>query len=124
MTGTIFLNIYNLKAFKNKWVQFNIEFLNRYLMKKKNRLFKSKEKMNREEAANYLHLFADKIAEGSVQLIQGNQEVSLNLPGELIFEVEAQNKEKGAGSVKNKIELEIEWYEGESSESGGKLEIG
>ncbi len=92
-------------------------------MKKVNRLFKSEEKMSREELANFLHLFADKIAEGSVQLIKGDQEVSLDLPGKLIFEVEAQSKEKSANAVKNKIELEIEWYEGDSAAMEGKLEI-
>ena len=41
-------------------------------------------------------------------MINRNQEISPDLPGKLIFEIEAQNKENSAKEIKNKIELEIE----------------
>ncbi len=93
-------------------------------MKKKNLLFKSKELMARKEAANFLHQFADKLETGSIQFIQGTQDVSLDLPEQITFEVEAQNKEKKVKGLRNKIEIEIKWYDSDHGQESGKLELG
>lgn len=98
--------------------------MEKYYMEKKNLLFKSKEKMTRKEAASFLHQFADKLEAGSVQFIQGAQDVTLDLPGQVLFEVEAQNKEKRVKGLQNKIEIEIKWYESDHGQESGKLELG
>ncbi|MDG5766908.1 amphi-Trp domain-containing protein [Balneolales bacterium ANBcel1] len=75
-------------------------------------IFKSKELKTRQEAADFLHQLAEKVAGGKVQIMQNTEEVFLNLPEEVILEVEVKNKEKGRRGMQQKLELEIKWYEG------------
>jgi amphi-Trp domain-containing protein len=83
---------------------------------KKTILFKSDERKNIIEVAEFLHQLADKIEGGKVVLRRGVDEVKLNLPKTVDFEIEAEEKPKKRGK-KQSIEIEIEWYEGESGDS-------
>lgn len=89
-------------------------------MARKEKLFKSTEYKSREEASQFLRELADKIAAGSVSMVQGGQEVSFEIPRELKLEVEAEQKDKGQKGLRQEIELELSWYEGDQP---GSLEL-
>ncbi len=94
-------------------------------MSKKVKLFKSKERRTRNEVSTFLKDLAAKIDEGQVLLRQGNQETNLELPDNVKFEVEADQKQKKHKGLKYSLEVEIEWYEGDKVNRGdGKLELG
>jgi amphi-Trp domain-containing protein len=82
-------------------------------MAKKEKLFKSSELKSREEVSRFLHELADKISSGTVSVIQGNQEVTFNIPNELKLDLEAEQKEKGMKGVQQELEIELKWYEGD-----------
>ena len=89
-------------------------------MSGKNLIFKNKEKKTRQETADILRLIADKIEEGSLNLLQNNEQVTLSIPETVELELEAKSKEKNL-AVKKKLEIEIEWKEGESQDSTLKI---
>lgn len=88
------------------------------------KLFESKEKMSRVEVADLLRQLADRIAEGEVLLRQGREEVMVELPETLKFELQATRKEKPGKSPERELEIELKWVEGEELTNGGKLELG
>jgi len=94
-------------------------------MARKKKLFKSDERKTREEVSTFLRELSEKIAGGTVVLKQGQQEVTLDLPENLILEVDVKEKQKRPKNPKRKLEIEIEWYEGEDDVRGdGSLELG
>ena len=94
-------------------------------MARKKKLFKSDERKTREEVSTFLRELSEKIAGGTVVLKQGQQEVTLDLPENLILEVDVKEKQKRPKNPNRKLEIEIEWYEGEDDVRGdGSLELG
>ena len=85
-------------------------------MAKKSVLFKSDERKCLEDVAAFLRQLADKIEAGKVVLRRGSDEVKLLLPAKVEFEIEADAKAKKRGTQQS-LEIEIEWYEGESSDA-------
>ena len=77
-------------------------------MAEKEVLFKSEENKTRGEIAAFLRQIADKVETGVVSLTQGEREVILNLPENLILEIKAERKVKPEKS-KHSLEIEIEW---------------
>ena len=86
------------------------------------RLFKSETKMNRQQVGDFLHQIADKIAAGQVILRQGSEELTLDLPGNLILELQVEDEDKGTKGLQHSLELEIKWFDGD--DAGGPLELG
>ena len=80
-------------------------------------LFKTEEKMSRNDAAELLRQIADKIDNGKVVLQQGNKNVKLKIPGRVEVEIKAE-KEVGRRKAKKKIEVEIEWLVGSDADKG------
>ncbi len=76
-------------------------------------LFKSKERKGRQEIADFLHQLADKIAAGNLILRQGQEEVNLEIPDNLILEVEVEDEHKSKKGVRRQLEIEIKWYDNE-----------
>ena len=79
-------------------------------------LFSSEEKRSRPEVAAFLRTLADKLETGKVILQQGDQSVTLDIPGKLTLEVKAEEEDKRT-KTKYSLEVELEWYPGE--EAGG-----
>ena len=90
-------------------------------MGRETRLFKSEERKNRADVSNFLHQLADKISKGKVILSQGNDELLLQLPQNLILEVQVEDEEKGAKGIQHSLEVEIKWFD--NNEQGGSLEL-
>lgn len=90
-------------------------------MGKETRLFKSEERMSRSDLSDFIHHLAEKIAEGQVVLRQGEEEITLELPENLILEVQVEDEEKGAKGNQHSLEVEIKWFD---DEQGGPLHLG
>ena len=84
-------------------------------------LFKSKERKGRQEVAEFLRQLADKVAAGSLVLRQGQDEVNLELPENVILEVEVEDVQKRKKGVQHKLEIELKWYD--NDDAGGPLEL-
>jgi amphi-Trp domain-containing protein len=84
-------------------------------------LFKSKERKGRQEVAEFLRQLADKVAAGSLVLKQGRDEVTLQLPENVILEVEVEDEQKRKKGVQHKLEIELKWYD--NDDAGGPLEL-
>ena len=90
-------------------------------MGKETRLFKSEERKSRSDVGAFLHQLADKISEGQVVLRQGQEEIVLQFPHNLILEVQVEDEDKGAKGIQHSLEVEIKWFD---DEEGGPLELG
>ncbi|CAK8711460.1 MAG: amphi-Trp domain-containing protein [Candidatus Electrothrix sp. AW2] len=86
-------------------------------------LFKTEEKMTRQEAAELLRNVAKKLETGKVILQQGTKEVKIKIPERVELEVKAE-KEVGKRRTKKKLELEIEWLVGASANKHKPLTLG
>jgi len=86
-------------------------------------LFKSEEKKSSDDTANFLRVLADKIELGRVTLIQEDMEVILDIPSQVTLEVKAEKEEKQS-DTKMTLEIEIDWYDGESTPRHGGLTLG
>ena len=63
-------------------------------MGRETRLFKSQERKSRADVVNFLHQLANKISNGSVVLSQGADDVTLQLPENLVLELQVEDEEK------------------------------
>ena len=91
-------------------------------MGKEVRLFKSEERKNRTDVSAFLHQLADKINEGQVILRQGQEELVLNLPHNLILEIQVEDEDKKRKGIQHSLEVEIKWFDDDTG--GGPLELG
>ena len=91
-------------------------------MGKETRLFKSEDQMNRADIGAFLHQLADKIADGHVLLRQGEDEITLHLPPNLVLELQVEDEIKGAKGIQHSLEVEIKWFD--NDETGGPVELG
>ena len=89
-------------------------------MGREKRLFKSQERKSRADVSSFLHQLADKISNGNVVLSQGGEDLTLQLPENLILEVQVEDEEKGTKGIQHSLEVEIKWFD---NEQGGSLEL-
>jgi amphi-Trp domain-containing protein len=86
------------------------------------RLFKSEERKNRADAGAFLHQLADKIIEGRVVLRAGQEEISLEIPHNVILEIQVEDEDKKSKGMQHSLEIEIKWFDAEGA--SGPLELG
>ncbi len=89
-------------------------------MAEKKVLFKSEEPKSLKEVVTFLKELASRLESGQVTLRRGTEEISLNLPQNVILELKAEEKIKPS-KTKYSLEIEIEWGAGEES---GPLTLG
>ena len=89
-------------------------------MARETRLFKTQERKDRAAVSHFLHQLADKISSGKVVLSQGAEDLTLQLPENLILEVQVEDEEKGTKGIQHSLEVEIKWSD---SEQSGSLEL-
>ena len=85
------------------------------------KLFKSEERKSRDEVSEFLRLIADKMSAGKVTLSQGQNEITLDIPQNLILDVQVEDEDKGSRGTQHSLELEIKWFDSDSG--GGPLEL-
>ena len=90
-------------------------------MGKETRLFKSQEPKNREDAAEFLRQIAEKISEGEVVIRRGQEELSLDIPKNLILEVQVEDEDKKSKGIQHSLEIEIKWYDDDVQNSPMEL---
>ena len=91
-------------------------------MGKETRLFKSQERRTRSEVSAFLHQLGDKIGEGLVILRQGQDEMKLEMPHNMVLEIQVEDEDKKRKGIQHSLEIEIKWFDDDSS--GGPLELG
>ncbi len=91
-------------------------------MGKEVRLFKSEERKTRADVSQFLRQVADKLDGGQVVLRQGSEEITLEIPHNLILEVQVEDEDKKRKGIQHSLELEIKWFDGDAA--GGPLELG
>jgi amphi-Trp domain-containing protein len=89
-------------------------------MGKEIRLFKTEEQKSRSEVSEFLHQIADKITDGKVVLSRGTEEITLQLPNNLILEVQVEDEDKKTKGIQHSLEIEIKWFDNDQS---GSLEL-
>lgn len=90
-------------------------------MGKEVRLFKSEEPKSRAEVAAFMRQLAGKLEAGEVVLRQGQEELTLAIPADLVLEIQVEDEQK-KGDIQHSLEIEIKWYD--NPRSAGSLELG
>ena len=85
-------------------------------------LFKSEEKRSTAEVAQFLRQLADRVEMGEVILRQGQEEVTLNMPHNLILEIQVEDEDKKQKGIQHSLEIEIKWFDDDGE--SGPLELG
>ncbi len=85
-------------------------------------LFKREKRKSIQSVAEFLHQFADKLAENKVILRRGTEEIQVNIPNNVILEIKVEEEIKKKNKTQHSIEIEIEWIEGD--ESGVAVTLG
>jgi amphi-Trp domain-containing protein len=91
-------------------------------MGKEVKLFKSEERRSRSEVSQFLHQIADKIESGQVVLRQGQEELTLTMPPNIVLEVQVEDEDKKAKGIQHSLEIELKWFDDDGT--GGSLELG
>lgn len=91
-------------------------------MGKEVRLFKSEERRSRAEVSAFLYQLAEKVGAGQVVLRQGQEEIILDMPTNLILEIQVEDEDKKRKGIQHSLEVEIKWFD--SDDAGGPLELG
>ena len=91
-------------------------------MGRETRLFKSEERMSRSNVAAFLQQLADKIGEGQIVLRQGQQEITLELPHNLVLEIQVEDEDKKKKGIQHSLEVEIKWFDDDGA--SGPLQLG
>ncbi|MCK4801963.1 MAG: amphi-Trp domain-containing protein [Anaerolineales bacterium] len=81
-------------------------------MAKKNVIVKSDLRKKLPDVASFLRELADKVETGQVTLVQGGQDVIVEMPETVSFELEYYEQPK-KGGLKKQLEIELQWVEGE-----------
>ena len=91
-------------------------------MGKEVRLFKSQERKSRDEVSTFLTELANKISSGQVVLRKGKEELTLDMPYNLVLEIQVEDEDKKQKGTQHSLELEIKWFDDDSA--SGPLELG
>ncbi len=81
-------------------------------------LFESETEESRAAVADYLRSVADRLDDGAVTLRSGDEELTVNPPETVEFEVKVERE-----GAETSLELELEWAEDASGASGGGFEV-
>lgn len=84
-------------------------------------LFSSEEHTDAQRLSEFLHQLAEKVASRQITLRKGAEELTLQLPRNVVLEVKAEEEMKQSGP-KRSLEIEIEWVEGQQDD--GPLTLG
>ena len=77
-------------------------------------LFKSEERKDLQSVSAFLHQLADSLENNQVILRQGREEITLDIPNQVILELKVEEEDK-KGKTKRTVEIEIEWIDGDES---------
>lgn len=82
-------------------------------------LMKSKEHKARAEVSALLRQLADKLdSEATVRLVQGEQEIVLEVPDRVELQIKAEEELKGTRTQLG-LQVEFQWFVGDAADAGG-----
>jgi amphi-Trp domain-containing protein len=93
------------------------------MSKKEIVLMQSEERLDRSAVAAFLRDVADKLETGTVTLKQAGQQLDLEIPAQVVFEIKAEEEIKSKGTQRS-LELEIEWLLGDGDPDKGAISLG
>ncbi len=93
-------------------------------MGRETRLFKSEERRSRTEVSDFLRQLADKVAAGQVVLRQGGEALTLEMPQNLILEIQVEDEDKKRKGIQHSLEVEIKWFDGDDGIANAPLQLG
>ena len=85
-------------------------------MGKKMILFSSEERADVEFVVDFLRQLADKLTAGEVIFRQGDQELAVTVPRQVVLEIKVEDEAK-KGKTQRGLEIELEWILGEEADS-------
>ena len=85
-------------------------------------LFSSKESKTLSGVADFLRNLADRIDTSEVIFRQGQDEIALKLPDQVILELKVEDEHKRRKGVQHGLEIELKWFDGDSPV--GPVELG
>ena len=91
-------------------------------MGQETRLFKSEEPKSRAEVGEFLRQIAERVENGEVIFRQGTEELVLQIPTNLILEVQVEDEDKKLKGIQHSLEIEIKWFDNDGQ--SGPLELG
>ena len=91
-------------------------------MGQETRLFKSAAPKNRSEVGEFLRQIADRVTNGEIVLRQGTEELVLQIPNNMILEVQVEDEDKKSKGIQHSLEIEIKWFDDDGQ--SGPLELG
>jgi amphi-Trp domain-containing protein len=91
-------------------------------MGKETRLFKSEERHSRTDVSVFLRQLADKVETGQVILSAGQESITLDIPANLILEIQVEDEDKRSKGIQHSLEIELKWFDGD--DVGGPLQLG
>ncbi|MFP4034582.1 MAG: amphi-Trp domain-containing protein [Desulfovermiculus sp.] len=92
-------------------------------MGEETKLLKSEEQKTRPEVSAFLHQLADKVGEGRASLSQGREKVVLEIPQNLILELQVEDEIKGTKGIQHSLKVEIKWFDQEDQDAAGTLQL-
>jgi len=87
--------------------------------------FETEQYQSRAEIATYLRTVADRLDAGeALSLEAGDQQVTLDVPNRVEFEIKAEREtSRGGGSPEHSVEFELEWDESDEGDGESSLSI-
>jgi amphi-Trp domain-containing protein len=92
-------------------------------MGKETKLLKSEERKTRSEVSAFLHQLADKVGDGQASLSQGQEKVVLEMPQNMILELQVEDEVKGTKGIQHSLKIEIKWFDQEDQDGAGSLQL-
>lgn len=91
-------------------------------MGKETRLFKSEERHSRANVSAFLRQLADKVEAGQVILTAGQETITLDIPANLILEIQVEDEDKRSKGIQHSLEIELKWFDNDTAD--GPLQLG
>jgi amphi-Trp domain-containing protein len=82
-------------------------------------LFTSEEQKNAGDVAATLRQIAEKIDTGTLNLKSGAEEIQIDFPETMVFELKVE--EEQGKRLKKSLEIQLEWIVGEGSTQGAQI---
>jgi amphi-Trp domain-containing protein len=67
----------------------------------------------------FVHQLADKVGAGQVSLLQGQQNITVEIPQNVTLELQLEDEDKGRKGIQHSLKIEIKWFDQDDQEGGG-----
>ncbi|WP_027371558.1 amphi-Trp domain-containing protein [Desulfovermiculus halophilus] len=92
-------------------------------MGRETKIFQSEEQKSRPELSVFLRHLADKIEAGRATLARGQEKVAVDIPRNVILELQVEDEDKGRKGTQHSLKVEIKWFEQDEQVEGGPVHL-